>query len=99
MTTYAGIATGRRANLIGSLWMVGAMAAFAVEDAIVKHVTARLPVAEVLVLFGAGGAIVFAAAAFLREEPLFGRDVLPARCGCGSASRSRDACSTRWPSR
>ena len=76
MTTNPGIATGRRANLIGSLWMVGAMAAFAVEDAIVKHVTVRLPIAEVLILFGAGGAIVFAAAAFLREEPLFGRDVL-----------------------
>ena len=72
----AGVRTDRRANLIGALWMVGAMAAFSIEDALVKGMTASLPVAQVLVLFGAGGAIVFAATAFLRDEPLFGADVL-----------------------
>lgn len=76
MSNMAGIRTDRRANFVGALWMVGAMAAFAVEDALVKGVTATLPVAQVLVLFGLGGAIVFAATAFLREERLFGADVL-----------------------
>jgi drug/metabolite transporter (DMT)-like permease len=72
----AGIRTDRRANLFGALWMVGAMAAFAIEDALVKAVTASLPVAQVLVLFGAGGAIVFAATAALRDERLFGADAV-----------------------
>jgi drug/metabolite transporter (DMT)-like permease len=76
MSTAAGIRTDRRANLLGALWMVGAMAAFAVEDALVKAVTASLPVAQVLVLFGAGGAIVFAAAALVRGERLFGADAV-----------------------
>lgn len=52
------------------------MAAFAVEDALVKAVTASLPVAQVLVLFGLGGAVVFAAAAVLRDERLFGADAV-----------------------
>jgi drug/metabolite transporter (DMT)-like permease len=73
-----GIRTDRRANLAGALWMVGAMAAFAIEDSLVKAVTARLPVAEVLMLFGAGGAIVFAATALARGERLFGADVVSA---------------------
>ena len=76
ISTVAGIRTDRRANLVGAFWMVGAMAAFAVEDALVKAVTASLPVAQVLVLFGAGGAIVFAATAVLRDERLFGADVV-----------------------
>jgi drug/metabolite transporter (DMT)-like permease len=71
-----GIRTDRRANLFGALWMVGAMAAFAIEDALVKAVTASLPVAQVLVLFGAGGATVFAATAALRGERLFGADAV-----------------------
>ncbi len=47
-------------NLTGIVWMVVAMAAFAVEDAFIKSATKQLPVAEVLILFGAGGAILFA---------------------------------------
>jgi drug/metabolite transporter (DMT)-like permease len=56
--------------------MVGAMAAFAVEDALVKAVTKVLPVAEVLILFGAGGALIFAATALARAEPLTSADVV-----------------------
>ncbi|WP_236638139.1 DMT family transporter [Mangrovicoccus ximenensis] len=65
-----------RANLAGSLWMIAAMAAFAVEDAFVKAAAARLPVAEVLVLFGIGGALVFALAARLSGARLFTPAVL-----------------------
>lgn len=65
-----------RANLAGSLWMVAAMAIFSVEDATVKAASAHLPIAEVLVLFGLGGAVLFAIAAIGRGEPLFGPGVL-----------------------
>jgi drug/metabolite transporter (DMT)-like permease len=76
MSIASGIRTDARADFLGALWMTGAMAAFAVEDTIVKGVTQRLPVAEVLVLFGGGGALVFAAAAIARGEALFGADVV-----------------------
>lgn len=49
-----------RGNLVGILWMIASMAGFAIEDAFIKTVTKQLPVGQVLVLFGAGGAIVFA---------------------------------------
>lgn len=40
--------------------MVASMAAFAVEDAFIKAATMQLPVGQVLILFGFGGAILFA---------------------------------------
>lgn len=49
-----------RANLTGIFWMIAAMAAFAVEDAFIKIATQQLPVGQVLMLFGAGGAMLFA---------------------------------------
>ncbi len=55
--------------------MVLAMAAFAVEDALVKRAAQALPVAEVLVLFGAGGALIFAVCRTGDAAPLFHRDV------------------------
>jgi len=52
--------TLHRANLKGIFWMVASMAAFAVEDAFIKAATMQLPVGQVLILFGFGGAILFA---------------------------------------
>lgn len=46
-------------NLRGMGWMVLAMAAFALEDALLKQVARMLPIGQVLVLFGIGGALVF----------------------------------------
>lgn len=40
--------------------MIASMAAFAVEDALIKTATKQLPIGQVLMLFGAGGAILFA---------------------------------------
>jgi drug/metabolite transporter (DMT)-like permease len=60
-----------RANLQGILWMVASMAGFALEDAFIKTVTQQLPVGQVLMLFGAGGAMVFAVLARCRGVPLF----------------------------
>jgi len=74
MTT--GIETDRRANFIGSLWMVTAMAVFAVEDAFVKAVSETLPISQILNIFGLGGAFVFACMATLNKERLFRLDVV-----------------------
>ena len=49
-----------RANLTGIFWMIASMAAFAVEDTFIKTATKQLPIGQVLILFGAGGAILFA---------------------------------------
>ena len=72
----AHIETDRRANLVGSVWMVAAMAAFAVEDVFVKAASKTLPVAQILILFGLGGAAVFACMASLKRERLFTPDVV-----------------------
>lgn len=74
MTTT--IATDRKANLAGSLWMILSMAAFAVEDVFVKAAASVLPIGQILFLFGVGGMIVFAAVAVWNREPLFVRDVV-----------------------
>ena len=66
----------RSDNLRGSLWMIASMAGFAVEDAFVKAAAVQLPVGEVLMIFGLGGAIVFGCIACLRKERLFTRDVV-----------------------
>ena len=71
MTTAA-----RRADLIGSAFMVLAMALFAVEDTFIKAAAQILPVGEVLVLFGLGGALVFAALVRAQSLPLFVPDIL-----------------------
>lgn len=74
MSTY--IETDRRANLVGSLWMVSAMAAFAVEDVFVKAASTALPVGQILILFGLGGAFVFACVAIRQKQRLFTADVV-----------------------
>lgn len=70
------IKTDIRANLIGSCWMIAAMAGFAVEDVFLKSVSGTLPIGQVLILFGAGGAFVFAGIAVLQGERLFSSDVV-----------------------
>ncbi len=71
----------RRANLIGSCWMVLAMASFAVEDVFVKAVSSLLPIGQVLILFGAGGVIVFAIVARMQGESLYSKQVIsPPMC-------------------
>ncbi|WP_299479622.1 DMT family transporter [uncultured Roseibium sp.] len=63
-------------NLAGSLWMIAAMAAFALEDAFVKQAAKDLPVSQVLILFGLGGALAFWGLARLKRETVFHADVL-----------------------
>lgn len=56
--------------------MVIAMAAFAVEDVFVKAAAASIPVAQVLIIFGVGGALIFACFARANRDPLFSADVV-----------------------
>ncbi len=52
------------------------MAVFAIEDAFIKAASVVLPVGQVLVIFGLGGALVFASVAFVNREPLYNPDVI-----------------------
>lgn len=70
------IASGRRANLIGSFWMIAAMAIFAIEDTFIKGASSVIPIGQILIVFGMGGAMVFAVVAKLRGERLFVPDVM-----------------------
>ena len=74
MTTH--IATDLKANLVGSGWMIASMAVFAVDDAFIKAASVTLPVGQVLVIFGLGGALVFASLALYNREPLYSADVI-----------------------
>jgi drug/metabolite transporter (DMT)-like permease len=47
-------------NLTGICWMIASMAVFAVEDVFIKTATKQMPIGQVLVLFGTGGAVFFA---------------------------------------
>lgn len=69
------IATDRRANLAGALWMTGAMALFACEDALLKASASAVPVGQVLFLFGAGGGLIFALLAWRNGDKLFSKDI------------------------
>ena len=62
------IVIDRKANLLGSMWMIALMAIFAIEGAFIKAVSLALPVGQILVIFGLGGAMVFACLAHLNNE-------------------------------
>lgn len=70
------IKTDARSNVIGALWMVAAMIGFAVEDMFLKVASATVPIGQVLVVFGAGGALLFAIAALIRGAPLRNPQIL-----------------------
>lgn len=63
-------------NIAGAASMIIAMAAFAIEDALVKAVANHLPVGQILTIFGLGGAAVFAAIARRQGDPLVTPDVI-----------------------
>ena len=63
-------------NLRGILFMLLAMAGFAIEDGIIKSLTNSLPVSEILIVTGALGALLFAVLAFVRKERLVSRHML-----------------------
>ena len=77
-------ARGAAGNLRGSLYMIVAMAAFALEDLCIKHATASVPVWQTLAIFGTAGALAFAGLARRAGEPPLSRWPAPralvARC-------------------
>lgn len=72
-------------NLRGAGLMVLAMALFALEDMCVKRAAGALPVGEVLILFGLGGAAVFAALALGAGQGLWHRAVASRLMGLKAA--------------
>ena len=63
-------------NLRGALLMVAAMAAFAVEDALIKALSMVLPTGQVMLVFSAGGALAFAGLMKARGLAILSADLL-----------------------
>lgn len=64
------------ANFRGAIWMVAAMAGFAVEDMTLKRAAQEVPVGVILIVFGLFGTVWFALLAKARGDRLFSRDLL-----------------------
>ena len=62
-------------NLRGAILMVLAMAGFALEDMFIKLLAGALPVGQILMLLGTGGAVIFALLARAKGDALFSRDL------------------------
>lgn len=56
--------------------MILAMAAFAVEDMLIKAAAGHLAIGTILILFGTGGMLIFIGLALLKGEPLYHPAVL-----------------------
>ena len=63
-------------NLYGCIWMVAAMAFFAVEDTLIKFVTSSVPIGQILMMFGLGGASMFFLIALNNNEKITLGDML-----------------------
>lgn len=63
-------------NLRGATFMVLAMLAFAIEDSFIKMMGDALPVGQIVMLLGLGGAGVFAAVLLVQRRPLVERAML-----------------------
>ncbi len=57
-------------NLRGIIWMIAAMAGFALEDTFVKLASDTLPLGPIIAVFGLGGFLFFAGLARARGQPL-----------------------------
>jgi drug/metabolite transporter (DMT)-like permease len=60
-------------NLNGILLVIGAMAAFTLEDALIKHLSTWFPTGQLLMILGLGAGGIFAALALAFRQPLFAR--------------------------
>ena len=63
-------------NLRGSVLMVLAMAGFALEDMFIKRLAGAMPVGQIVMAIGLGGAVIFAAICAGQGRRLFTRDLL-----------------------
>lgn len=62
-------------NIRGSALMVLAMLGFAIEDMFIKQMSGALPVGQILIVLGIGGAVVFALIARAYGDTLWSRDL------------------------
>lgn len=62
-------------NLRGMALMTGSMLAFAIEDAFIKASSTLMPVGQILIILGLGGALVFGLIAHRQGVALFTRDI------------------------
>jgi drug/metabolite transporter (DMT)-like permease len=60
-------------NVQGILLVIAAMAGFTVEDMVIKHLSAALPVGQILVVIGCGSALVFAVMSGARGQSVLAR--------------------------
>ena len=63
-------------NLRGILFMLLAMAGFALEDLFIKLLSSHLPVSQILFILGFSGTAVFLVVALLTHAPILHRDLL-----------------------
>ena len=56
--------------------MITSMAFFAVEDSLIKSVTSTIPIGQILIMFGLGGALIFLLVAHFKNEKIMLRDML-----------------------
>ena len=63
-------------NLRGILFMILAMAGFALEDLFIKLLSLHLPVSQILITLGFSGACVFFITALLTHAPILHKDLL-----------------------
>ena len=55
--------------------MIISMAFFAIEDSLIKHVTSLLPIGQILIIFGIGGASIFFCLACYNNEKIITKDI------------------------
>ncbi|MGY6536178.1 MAG: DMT family transporter [Pararhodobacter sp.] len=63
-------------NLRASMMMILAMAGFAAEDAVIKHLAGSMPVGQIMIALGIGGTLMFGGLARLRGKRLLVADAL-----------------------
>lgn len=63
-------------NLRGGLLMVLGMAGFALEDMLIKYLSASLPTGQIMLVIGVLGTLAMGGVAFVRGVPLFGHFLL-----------------------
>ena len=63
-------------NLYGTVWMITSMAFFAIEDSLIKFATSTIPIGQILIMFGLGGALIFFLMAHFKNEKIVLRDML-----------------------
>ena len=73
-------------NLRGSLFMVAAMAGFAVEDGFLKAAAREMPLGQVLILIGLAGMAAFGLQSRFAGQPAIPRALFSRAWPCGPAS-------------